>query len=63
MKILEDMEHITNKQYAAKLLNSVLKKIKCVRDRIDIESEEEIMIAEIINCNTMLENVIEILEN
>ena len=61
MKIIEE-SYIENKDYAAKLLNSVSKKMVFLRDHINEDVDEGIIIAEISNCMAMLENAVKILK-
>ena len=61
MKIIEE-SYIENKDYAAKLLNSVSKKMVFFRDHINEDVDEGIIIAEISNCMAMLENAVKILK-
>lgn len=61
MKIIEE-SYIENKDYAAKLLNSVSKKLVFLRDHINEDVDEGIIIAEISNCMAMLENAVKILK-
>ena len=61
MKIIEE-SYIENKDYAAKLLNSVSKKMVFLRDHINEDVDEGIIIAEISNYMAMLENAVKILK-
>lgn len=61
MKIIEE-SYIENKDYTAKLLNSVSKKLVFLRDHINEDVDEGIIIAEISNCMAMLENAVKILK-
>ncbi len=61
MKILLEEIKMTNKEYAARLLNSVRKKTTFMIEHMDEEVDEEIIISEISNCIAFLENAVKAL--
>ena len=58
MKVIIE-SYMTNKEYVENLLNSVARKLMFVSGHIDVDVDEEIIYAEILNCKNMLENVLE----
>ena len=57
MKILEKVG-MTNKEYAARLLNSVANKLLFVKDHINTNVDDEIIHNEILICRDMIDNLI-----
>lgn len=57
MKILEKVG-MTNKEYAARLLNSVANKLLFVKDHINANVDDEIIHNEILICRDMIDNLI-----
>lgn len=58
MKILLEEISMTNKEYAARLLNSVANKLLFVKDRINANLDDEIIHNEILICRDMIDNLI-----
>ena len=59
MIVIIENSYMTNKEYVERLLNSVARKLMSVSGHIDVDVDEEIIYAEILNCKNMLENVLE----
>jgi hypothetical protein len=51
-------KHLSQKEYVAKTVSNVAKKLTSVAERIE-KASDEVLIAELANCKSILENILD----